>query len=1072
MRSLLVLLLVIGLSAMTVPLPPLTEWQAPADLPTAPGGSFAVQGTGTVTATAPIISGWSDTARPDEQFVLSGIRFTRRSGAAAGSDTAVWLWADNAAGGALHRCRIWQVEESLLTAAVPAGIGYGMYAVWVENDAGASAPVCLNRARPTWLGPLDATAAPGATKRLFGHNLAQHRGTAVSHVAAQPVAGGAWTFLAVTTVEPYAVAFTAPAAVGDYRVRLHSGHGGAYGWSEAFTLRVASPFQRGPTTIAVPAGGAIQPALTGFWSIAAGGTVQLAEGVYTISDTLQIPPGVRLRGAGQGRTIIRLEWAELAEVWGLACLGDDILIEDLTVRQARVGYGTRMIRQGDGTRRLTLRRVTLDAEAVPSVGEVHGLLPVQAEIDSCIFWRPIYASWADRCWIHHSTFHGSTHGDADAAIFSLGGTDRLVVEHCHFSTPAWPTGPDGRRDYLYFLPPEERGALHFCPRLYAGGGSFNHWAHNTSQDVAPGMDDRNKGEMILWHEGWTGLGVQAASSTGRTTTIRSDGRIAGAVPVIDGGNAPLSSLADGNVIGRWAVITAGTGRGQARQVAATNATSFTVAADWRIPPADDSVLVFTSLHRDNVVYRNELNAFPPGYRDHQGPYGPDSAVEFYSASCGVDLDGNGWHCAAEGNTSRRTFSGPSIHGRQTAPSYWNQYRDETALEIWKNGVVITDWSADGVIGSALLGNTVQNVAMTMQTSEQRLLAFGIEQTGVAVRGERCAGLVVAGVAMAGGNVGISLDSAATVVRGSSFSLAKAPDAVPGELPVYDGNRGPITLRAVTGAGPAQVLLGNSYQGHDVQDDHRGLFAPLRHARVGPGLASQDLAIASSAPQAVDWSIAGRSPAWVLASVLDGSNGAEGSDGLLRLGGDPAGLAAGVHWGSVTLTGSDGTSAHIGLRLVVGGGDSNAAPVVQAGPDRDIVLPAVAQLAGAVGDDGLPQGELSQHWSLVSGPGPVLFADPAVPATTASFTTAGGYVLRLAASDGQDTASDELTVTVTGTGVGPARDRRIRLALPAGHVWQLMAPADGGSDTPAGGQQEFLVHRTQTAVLEAAPAGGL
>ena len=72
------------------------------------------------------------------------------------------------------------------------------------------------------------------------------------------------------------------------------------------------------------------------------------------------------------------------------------------------------------------------------------------------------------------------------------------------------------------------------------------------------------------------------------------------------------------------------------------------------------------------------------------------------------------------------------------------------------------------------------------------------------------------------------------------------------------------------------------------------------------------------------------------------------------------------------------------------------------------------LAGTVGDDGQPAGAtLHSDWSVVSGPGPVYFADPSAPATTASFSVPGTYVLRLSASDTEKDSADEVTVTVEG-----------------------------------------------------------
>jgi RHS repeat-associated protein len=90
---------------------------------------------------------------------------------------------------------------------------------------------------------------------------------------------------------------------------------------------------------------------------------------------------------------------------------------------------------------------------------------------------------------------------------------------------------------------------------------------------------------------------------------------------------------------------------------------------------------------------------------------------------------------------------------------------------------------------------------------------------------------------------------------------------------------------------------------------------------------------------------------------------------------------------------------------------NQPPQVAAGPDRAITLPGPATLNGFVSDDGRPSCALTFLWSQVSGPGAVTFSDPDGEVTTASFSVPGVYVLRLMASDFQDSSSDELTIMV-------------------------------------------------------------
>src|SRR5262249_21879828 len=68
---------------------------------------------------------------------------------------------------------------------------------------------------------------------------------------------------------------------------------------------------------------------------------------------------------------------------------------------------------------------------------------------------------------------------------------------------------------------------------------------------------------------------------------------------------------------------------------------------------------------------------------------------------------------------------------------------------------------------------------------------------------------------------------------------------------------------------------------------------------------------------------------------------------------------------------------------------NQAPIVNAGLDQLITLPACAPLAGTATDDGLPTGStLTYRWIKVSGPGAVNFGDASALTTGACFGAAG------------------------------------------------------------------------------------
>lgn len=129
-------------------------------------------------------------------------------------------------------------------------------------------------------------------------------------------------------------------------------------------------------------------------------------------------------------------------------------------------------------------------------------------------------------------------------------------------------------------------------------------------------------------------------------------------------------------------------------------------------------------------------------------------------------------------------------------------------------------------------------------------------------------------------------------------------------------------------------------------------------------------------------------------------------------------AAGVY--TLRLTASDSVLS-TSDDVVITVSSANAAPFVNAGPDLAVTMPAAVSLDGTVADDGLPNppATVTTTWSMDSGPGTVTFANSGAVDTTATFSAAGTYVLRLTADDGAMFGSDTVSVVVTAvTNVAP------------------------------------------------------
>jgi len=129
--------------------------------------------------------------------------------------------------------------------------------------------------------------------------------------------------------------------------------------------------------------------------------------------------------------------------------------------------------------------------------------------------------------------------------------------------------------------------------------------------------------------------------------------------------------------------------------------------------------------------------------------------------------------------------------------------------------------------------------------------------------------------------------------------------------------------------------------------------------------------------------------------------------------------------------------------------TNKAPVVNAGADQTITLPAKATLAASATDDGLPNGVLTYRWSVVSGTGATL-SSPTASSTQATFAAAGTYTFRVTVSDGQLSSTDD--VVVIATAALTTNNATIKLA------W------DSSSDTSTVG---YNVYRSQQSGVYAA-----
>lgn len=742
--------------------PPPTEWDMPAGAPAAPGDAYKVSfGTATPAATAPVISEWNRTAKPNESFTLTGARFTRKTGTDAGSDTTVWLYAWNGSTGVMRQCKIWKTYgDYLVMACVPSDVPFGQYLVWVENQDGISAPVCINKTQAEWIGPLGPYGSAGSTKRVFGKNLSTGHGTTTSYVYIQPSSGGSFISCSVTNVEPGAVTFTIPDYVeaGSYNVFVHSGHGERYGWSGALALTVAADWLRGTAIVNVsPSGGddssAIQSAIDTVTGLPNGGTVQLAGGTYKVSANLIIKNNVAIVGAGHASTTL----FHTAGSFGLDPGAGHVLVQNLAIQTGSgvaMNVYSRSVSGGAYNTDIAFKNVDLNVGSDTTSSIMTYFMVDRLEMSNCTCYANISGDGRD-WWLHDNTLHGGRPCPEAAISLSQGnGTPhgQYVIENNTASTPNWPAGPSN--DYFYkgwsgstgFLTQAQWQQLVWCPRLinlgvHADSYENGYISHNTTTNTAI-LD--NKGEVILLHMSEANLYCQVASNVGTTLTIRTDGSIYGnsSFSVTNAGAQtvfPIISVPTNMVNGQvdnkaYVVVVNGTGIGQCRKIVSHTTNTITVDSDWRVQPASDSIIVIDYLYRNHTVYQNSLSGFPSGFVTHG----------YQTASCEVDFAGNCFGCIAEGNVGYRLQGGDSLGSCVLAPSYWNEARGDECRSSFGGGhnfraSVGCAWYAaySAVVGPIVLGNfyrggvsegvvTTQNVSDMVTSNFRSLIGNAVE----------------------------------------------------------------------------------------------------------------------------------------------------------------------------------------------------------------------------------------------------------------------------------------------------------------------------------------------------------
>jgi len=657
----------------------------PTDVPVAPSGVTSPGGSALPNMvenyTSPAaISAISETTFPDETLAITGKDLS-------GAKFVVWAEGmvflaetirtrDNRAQAFIPR----DVFSHRLISGTTGPTPSSCMLVWPRDTNGNHGrPIRVNGAEAWWMWPAYRYRDnPDTAIRVFGKNLSPDPG-GVAPVLILEDEGGVTQSLTVTTHNPYEVRGDIPANLpaGTYKVFAHNGTGGQYGWSEPVTFEIrewSGSYNPGDVFLVENYSGTDQQKIEAALTAAknnGGGQVVLAAKTYTIESTLRVRGnGVTLKGqgapdynphtetvSGTGTVIAAVvsggNWyhGQFVTIKGHRCAVRDLMLNTIT---------------NSPNRGLYIEGADFRAEDCVIITHGLGEGPInfarsgiaQTQIISCDLYtksmgfhlgsaNPHFVRMA-HCRVFGSFYEGRGTG-CDGAVNR--GSNNVIMEHCEFQS----------------VDKQNAKILGRTINLYRTTIRHNYLAHNTSVDMGshPSVPDidANTSEQYLFHKrgNFTYFSPVVTGASDRVTLSFSGAVSEGAVS-----NEDLCL-----------VVVKGRGVGQVRVVDRIIAADDTTVAlglkkAWRVVPDDTSVVLFSEIFRENVVYNNfvdlepDPSLYPAGHK-RVGVYMFECCFEnfvegntFQNMGAGVALTAypgstNGWNLV-RGNTFKNMFA--------------------------------------------------------------------------------------------------------------------------------------------------------------------------------------------------------------------------------------------------------------------------------------------------------------------------------------------------------------------------------------------------------------------------------
>ncbi|MEA3213458.1 MAG: hypothetical protein QOE70_6515 [Chthoniobacter sp.] len=960
-------------------------------------------------AAAPVFAEWTRTGAPTDTMVMTGQRFSTFTGLDQGKDTSFIVYGQTTPTnqkllpGAIRR-----LDGSKAAIGLDSGLPPdSMYLIWAGNQNGFSAPIPVNKTDAWWIGPERTTR--GTTVSVFGRSLSRSVSSNLSSVYVKRPGNFAGVWATVTAVNPYKVDFVVPSALanGAYEVWVHNGCGGHYGWSGPLTLTLDSgPGWTGQEFNVKSFGAtgngstddfnAITDALNNL-AVLPGSTLYFPAGVYQISDFLEIPSNVRLRGEGRTTTTIRLKVTDPVNPPAavIYAVGDTIEILDLTLTAAGTlptdpNKFVFILASAAGAEDLRFTNLRISG-AGSNTFDMDG--PRRLVFKGCeITGRNGYLLEATQVFIEGCSFFQTN--DAQVPVWAFGGKD-ISMTGCN------------TRDLDNSNP--AKGDGWGLGRWFVGSGIYGTQRHvylgdNTSTDLGVRAGpDQNTGEQFLWELNNFYFSGPVTTATATSATLNGyTGNIDNFVPGQNDNNFDTE-----------VIVIDGTGVGQHRAISAVNpaAGSITIIEPWSVIPDSSSKVVIMTASEKVAIYRNYLDGKPYIYQ--QEPHVAAAGVQPFEGALDFVVDGNTFH---EIRTALSLWGYSDKH--QNKPLYFGSYINNL-IENNRWGVKwVTQSPSTGInfLGNVFRGNTLRGILFdgftiitdlggtnpkpwvdlnVIERTNATNLPLGITRTEAP---------------------GATLN---TLILRNSFSRGLATLA--GSKGVtFLGNEFP-SLRENTWTGFENTYAG-TLPGPILESPYR-IISVDGLVNGAAKAASLDIWDAGTAP--LTWTAASNAP-WLKLTNNTGTVAGESAANTLAFTCDPQGLTIGAYTGYITITASSQTKI---IKVLFGVGTApNTAPTISDLVNKTINEDAAGGTGATsftVGDAETAAGSLtvagsSSNTTLVPNAN-IVFGGSGASRTvtvTPAANQSGTATITVTVSDGTLSKSDTFLLTVNAVNDPP------------------------------------------------------